>query len=376
MNFFYERIYKLKKSFFIVKKIESKSISKLNININKEDSNINDFLYAWSQFDSRPNRLTIYNSYSSTLFNEVVLSEFLEKNVHTEIIPVEECSIINDQYSIRLKDNIFISYIVVDRNNENSSINEIIFYYKSDEDYDDIVNIIKKLDDCIISFEDDDGNKLNTLTLNQNNLEIEPLFFNHELENTELFYNDKTYTKIDKLIKSIKKSTKGLSVLYGKRGTGKTSIINYLSSKLDRIVIFIPNNLIEQTINNAEFRKFLKKHNKPILVIDDCEMLFNEVFAKSNIFVNNLLQLVEGFLSDNTEVNVISIFNVDDIEEIDHSLLDCNNLLDTIEFNLLTDTESSELSGHLGNSKKYKQKNRLIDVIKNKNTKLQQNIGF
>jgi putative ribosome biogenesis GTPase RsgA len=57
----------------------------------------------------------------------------------------------------------------------------------------------------------------------------------------------------------IKKSEKGLSVLWGERGTGKTSIINYLADKLDRIVIFIPNNLIEHTINNPDF---MTKHYK------------------------------------------------------------------------------------------------------------------
>ena len=53
--------------------------------------------------------------------------------------------------------------------------------------------------------------------------------------------------------------------------------------------------------------------------------LLASVFSKSNMFVNNLMQMVDGFLSDSIEANIITIFNVDDEDEIDHSLLDCNN---------------------------------------------------
>ena len=360
-----------------MKKINKNIATNLNININKDDSQINDFLFCWSQFSSRPNRITIYNSYSAKDFNEYILSSHIEKTIHTEIIPADEMSIINDQMFVQIETNIFISYIVLDRNNENSIINELTFFYKTDEDYKSIIKIIGRLDEFVISFQEENNCSINTLSFNQNNIEIEPLLPQElDYENLDLYYNEKTFSKVEKLVKSIKKSKKGLSILYGERGVGKTSIINYLSSKLDRIVIFIPNNLIEQTINNPEFRKFLKKHHNPIIIIDDCEMLFNEFFAKSNIFVNNLLQLVEGFLSDNIEVNVVSIFNVDDEDEIDHTLLNCNCLIDVIRFDYLSHEESTDLSKHLHFDKKYKSKNRLIDVLKKKETKDFSEIGF
>jgi SpoVK/Ycf46/Vps4 family AAA+-type ATPase len=205
---------------------------------------------------------------------------------------------------------------------------------------------------------------------------MEPVDTKIDLDSIDLFYTEKTFSKVDKILKSIKKSNKGLSVLYGERGNGKTSIINYIASKLDRVVIFIPNNLIEQTINNPDFRKFIKKHHKPIIIIDDCEMLLNELFTKSNIFVNNLLQMVDGFLSDSMEVNIITIFNVDDESEIDHSLLECNNLIDVVKFEELSEEESNELSKHLGQDKKYKNKNKVIDIIKKRKSKSIKDIGF
>jgi hypothetical protein len=64
-------------------------------------------------------------------------------------------------------------------------------------------------------------------------------------------------------------------------------------------------------------------------------MLFNDMFSKSNMYTNNLLQ-IEGFLSDSIQVNIIAIFNTNDIKEIDSSLLDSNSLINLIKFEDLT----------------------------------------
>jgi hypothetical protein len=176
------------------------------------------------------------------------------------------------------------------------------------------------------------------------------------------------------MAKKIKKNDRGLCVLHGNRGTGKTAAINYIANNIDRIIIFVPNNLIDQTINNPDFRKLLKKYHKPIVILDDCEMIFNEYFAKSNTIVNNLLQLVDGFLSEN--ITFVTIFNVDDELEIDHTLLECNNLIDVFYFSSLSVEESEELSSHLGYNKKFKQETNLVDVVKKKKSDIKSTIGF
>ena len=147
---------------------------------------------------------------------------------------------------------------------------------------------------------------------------------------------------------------------YGERGMGKTSIINYLSSKLDRIVIFIPNNMIDHTINNPEFRKFLKRYDKPILVIDDCELFLGDNWGRPNHTTSNLLQMVDGFLSESINCNIVTIFNADSEDYIDEALIECNNLHDIIEFKNLTQEEATGLSKSLGFNKKYKTKSKLI----------------
>lgn len=348
--------------------------STVSINVTNDDSSTNDFLICWEKFGSRPNRLLIQNTYSTKLFNSA-LSDFIsEKNVYTEVVPDSEELIINDQIFAKLDEGCYVSYVVVDRNMDNSFIDGVLFLYS--DGFDGVQKYIDLLNECLIDFEEDSDNKLNTITLSQNGLEIEPINFHDiDMENIDNYYSSDTFKSTEKVIKKIKKKERGLTILYGDRGTGKTTIINYVATKLDRIVIFIPNNMIDHTINNPEFRKFLKRYDKPILVIDDCELILNEMYNKSNLTTTNLLQMVDGFLASTVDVNVVLVFNTDDEDKIDHNLLECNNIIDVVEFTSLSAKEANDLSKLVG-GKKYKTDVRMIDVINKNSVEEITNIGF
>lgn len=350
--------------------------SNLNLNINKDESNLNDFLYCWSQFDSRPNKIDIRNSYSTKSFNELFSNLVVEKNYSTEIIPSDDIFIINDKILIKINDDIYCSYTLIDRLHENSIISEITFYYKTEDNQTYIHELIEKLNDCMISFEENEYNMVNTISLNSNNIDLEPVDSSIDVDNFDIYYSKNTFKKVKKAIKEVKKSNKGLTILYGERGLGKTSLIKYIASKVDRIVIYIPNNLIEHTINNPEFRKILKRHIKPIIIIDDCEVIFSEYYSKSNLTTTNLLQIVDGFLSDSLEANIFTIFNVKNENEIDNSLLESNNLIDSIEFEYLSADEAQELSDHLTHDKKIKTSCRVVDVVKKNKIKNKNHFGL
>jgi predicted AAA+ superfamily ATPase len=346
------------------------SKTQFNININRDEPTLNDFLFCWSKFDSRPNKIVVYNTYSTTEFNQILSELISDRNVLTEIIPDGDDYLINDKIFAKIDDGLYISYVQIDRNSDMSIINELCFIYKGDDEFKKIQEIIEKFNSCLVDFSEEQSNRINTLSIGPNGLEIDPInLMNIELDNIELFYNHKTFKNVKKLVKSIKKSKKGLSILYGPRGTGKTSMINYLSTSIDRMILFIPNNMIDATINNPEFKRFLRRYPSPIIIVDDCEMMFNESYNKSNMLVNNLIQLVDGFLSDSIEAHIITLFNVDNDNEIDHSLLDCNNLIDVVEFSKLTGEEATDLSKYLDKSKKYKSHTRLIDIVKNRQEK-------
>jgi len=352
--------------------------SLLNINVNKDDSNLNDFLSTWDSFGVRPNKITIHTNYSTKLFKDLMDEKFVEKNTFTEILPSDEEFIINDKIYAKINEGIFISYVVIDRNLDNSIISDIVFYYKSEKEFKEVQKIIEELNSCLVDFsEDEEDYKLNTLQINNGVLEIEPIETNSEkIENVELFYNQKTFKSINKFIKKLKSSDRGLSIFWGEKGTGKTSIIHYLSHKLDRIVIYIPINLIETTILDPNFRKFLKKYHQPIIVLDDCENVFNDIIQRTNSVTSNLIQMVDGLLADYLPVNIICLFNEKTYSEIDEVISESNNFLEDVEFTYLSSEESEELSSFLGLNKKYKNKNKVVDIIRKRSTDSYKTIGF
>lgn len=356
-----------------MKKNEKKT--SLNLNILNDDSNLNDFLFCWEAFDNRPNRIVIHNNYVTSSFKDLIEGYTVSKNIFTEILPDEEEMIVNDKILAKITDDVYLSYVVIDKNTESSIVSDVMFYYNTEDSLILIQEIIDGTNECLLDFSEEETHNLNTITLNNNGLDIEPISsMKIDSDNQDLYYSSSTFKSLSKMVKKIKKSDKGLGILYGERGTGKTAAINYIADNLDRIIIFISNNMIDQTINNPEFRKILKKYHKPIVILDDCEMIFNEYFTKSNTVVNNLLQLVDGFLSEN--VTFITIFNVEDETEIDHTLTECNNLIDIVEFENLSEDESNQLAKHLGQSKKYKGDYKLIDVLNNKKVNSKSSIGF
>jgi len=346
----------------------------MNININKEDSSINDFLLIFDGMKQRPNRLVIHDTLSGKEFDEIIqkniISEKMDSNFLTEFLPSDDDYIINRKVLRQLNDDLWISYVEINKNSESFLVNEVCFYYKDVKQEKELDEIFLEISECVVDYDDDNIDKVNTLYLSNNLLELEPLIINQEIE-IDNMYTSKIIKEVDKLVKTIKKKNKGLSIFTGEKGLGKTNMCKYLASKVDRMSIFIPNNMVEQTINNPEFRNFIKKYDKCLLIVDDCEFLYNPVYGKMNYFTNNILQLIDGFISDHLNLQVILVFN--DIEEnLDENLLDCNNLLNIIEFELLDAETASDLSKSIGNNKKFKEESRLIDVFnskKNKNKK-------
>lgn len=353
--------------------------TKINININKDDHNINDYLYCWSELGERPNRITLYNHYKSEDFKDLIINKKSKhKGLFTEVIPTGVDYIVNEKSLIKIDSSVYVSFTQFDKLTEENVIGEVSFIYLNDS-VSKINEMLSELDKIAVDITHEDANqRINTITIGQNGLELNPIdIMKADYDNIEHYFNDNTIKSADKLIKKVKKTPKGLTLVYGERGTGKTTLMNYVSSNIDKIVIFIPCSMIESTINNPDFRNFIKRYKNSVIVLDDSELYFSELYSKSNIFTNNLLQFVDGFQSDDLDLNIIAILNVDSITEVDHILLDCNNLIDIIEVSNLTKSKAQELNSLLGNKSKIKDSVKLVDILKKKNFKFNdQEIGF
>lgn len=353
--------------------------SKINININGDDHNINDYLYCWSELGERPNRIVLYNHYNSDDFKKLIIGEGSKhRGLFTEVIPTDVDYMVNEKVLVKIDDSVYVSFTQFDKLTEENVIGEVSFIY-SNESVSKINEMLSKLGDIVVDITLEDADqRINCITVGQNGLELDAIdVMKADYDNIESYFNDDVIKKTNKLIKKIKKSPKGLTIIHGERGTGKTTLVNYVSSNLDKIVIFIPCSMIDHTINNPDFRNFIKRYKNSVIVLDDTELYFSEIYSKSNIFTNNLLQFVDGFQSDDLDINIITILNVEDIDQIDHTLLDCNNLIDIIEVEKLTKEKAQELVSHLGNKSKIKDSIKLIDVLKKRNFKQNiPDIGF
>jgi hypothetical protein len=348
----------------------------INLNFQTDDNQVNDFIVVCEKFNQRPNRLVVHETYSGLEFQDSI-SQFgdLYQNHFIEMVPSDDDYILNQRILRQISEDVFISYLEIDKNNQDFIISEVIFYYKNIENLETIQTIINGLSECIVDFSSNDNHKINYLGVKEGVLSLEPLIFESQ-ENIELFYNPDTFKKAEKLVKKIKKNSTGISILYGETGTGKSQLTKWICKSVDEISIYIPLNLIEQSINNPEFKNFLKKWGKVLLIIDDCDFLFNPMFGKTNYFAHNLLQLVDGLFTDVCQIHSILVFNTSVEEDIDEYLIDSNRTLDIIEFTELSYEQANELSEHLNLKKRYKNDAKVIEVVLGKKNSQNVKIGL
>ena len=133
-------------------------------------------------------------------------------------------------------------------------------------------------------------------------------------------YND-DFADIHALINKrlSKKNDKGLVLLHGKPGTGKTSYIRYLIASVKKKVIFIPPNMAA-SITNPDFMGFILDNSNSILVIEDAENILVDRERNGYSPVSALLNVADGLLSDCLNIQIICSFNTD-ISKVDNALM-------------------------------------------------------
>lgn len=138
-------------------------------------------------------------------------------------------------------------------------------------------------------------------------------------------YND-DFIDVHRIISSRlrKKNDKGLVVLHGKPGTGKTFYIRHLTSTIKKDVIFLP-----------------------IFIIEDAENIIIDRDTRCGSPVSTILNIADGLLSDFLNIQIICSFNTD-ISNIDSALTRKGRLIAKYEFKELSVDKARALSAKLG----------------------------
>lgn len=155
-------------------------------------------------------------------------------------------------------------------------------------------------------------------------------------------YNDDFEPVYDHIVDKLNNGNKGVVLLYGKMGSGKTNLIKSLTSQVKKGFIFIPIGMID-VLASPTFIGELIKHKGSVLVIEDCENYIEDRKLNKSSVVSTILQITDGMLSDVMGIKVICTFNTD-LTQIDPALLREGRLIAEYEFKELSADKTKALS--------------------------------
>lgn len=175
-------------------------------------------------------------------------------------------------------------------------------------------------------------------------------------------YND-DFAMVDRTIckRLATPKDKGMVLLHGAPGTGKTHYIKYLITHVTKKVIFIPPDMADQLTNPSLIGLFIE-HPDAILVIEDAEKIIMNREVNGSSPVSAILNLSDGILSDCLNMQIICSFNTD-VSNIDKALLRKGRLIAQYEFGKLETGKANTLSRKLGFPTTFNEPQLLTDIF-------------
>jgi hypothetical protein len=145
-----------------------------------------------------------------------------------------------------------------------------------------------------------------------------------------LNYGEEFLPKNKIIVDRLNTGKKGLVILNGEPGTGKSTYIKYLLSHVKKSFCLLAVSDAE-SINSPTFNKFLTDNTNKIIVIEDAEKLVVSREDNENSAIAGILNLSDGLTSELFNVMIILTFNTSR-QNIDPALLRKGRLICEHEF--------------------------------------------
>lgn len=189
--------------------------------------------------------------------------------------------------------------------------------------------------------------EINLIVENRNRMEFKAMEIKRTKLDIDLFYGD-DFKEIDETIRNRlnKAKDKGIVLLHGLPGSGKTTYLRYLIGKIRKKVLFL-SPAIAGKLMNPDLIDLLIKNPNTVLVIEDAENIIMDRKISPGSSVSNLLNISDGLLADFLNVQIICTFN-SSLTLIDEALMRKGRLIAKYEFGKLNVEKSRRLSQHFG----------------------------
>lgn len=189
--------------------------------------------------------------------------------------------------------------------------------------------------------------EINLIVKDRNGMELKAMEIKRTKLDLDFFYED-DFKAVDQTItkRLNKNKDKGIVLLHGLPGTGKTTYLRYLIGKIKKRVLFLSPN-VAGNLMDPDFIEMLIDNPNTVVVIEDAENIIMDRRNSNDSSVSNLLNISDGLLADFLNVQLICTFN-SSLILIDSALMRKGRLIAKYEFGKLSITKSQKLSNHLG----------------------------
>lgn len=181
----------------------------------------------------------------------------------------------------------------------------------------------------------------------------------------------------EKLVERFKSDPKGLVLLHGLPGTGKTYYIRSLIKDLigiGKYVIYLSPGMIEQMVDPSMINfisslvmEKAEDGKSCVLLLEDAEpLLVSRSTENRSGGITNLLNVTDGLLNDMLSIQVIATFNTE-LSNIDDALLRPERLIARKEFKALKKEDAQLLADTLGIDKQITKASTLAEIYSQSN---------
>ena len=297
-------------------------------------------------FNDNQIKLDILENLIKKYFSDLNFTEYTYTNIEDSIYKV----LVNTSRDIFIGYNILFNNYYIFENYENSNFeytDSITLYYIDKNLYiDNIIKFFNELKNNKLNiFEEDNKPVFDIIYSKNNNYDIIEQEMTKYMTDIDLEYHyPDNFIEFDKSLQNkILKSSKGIILLYGIPGSGKTTYIRYLISKLyiKKQLLVIPSGLLK-TFSDPAFMPFLINYcnnSETIIIIEDGEKLISD---NRNNEISMLLNMGDGLFNDILNVQFIITFNKN-INNIDNAILRPERLIAQKEFTKLSYEKSLKL---------------------------------